>query len=574
MKLVTHGQQSSAARRPTQALLRALLAALASLLLLGCDIVQGYQAAGDTLFPEQSTHLAAPGIRVASGQYRELGLVAGSEIYLLARPADDDSGKLFVLPYLKPEPCEIPGVVRFAATQEPSRAAALFSYFHEDTRRGTLHFADTNCRRYDLTFEDARLPIAETQTSLVVWAGTDLWLATPETGSAERLAEGVEQIVRNVLGQHFAVKAGGRLIVFDAAWQEQGRFGEEVGTMVRQARSLYFEDAAGVHRLAADASDSALLADTLDVAHACSLGSQDGTWVALRSPCVDGKLAVVHEPSARVFTLPFDAEPTQLRLLPALGSPGRDPLLDPFWFLYLRSEGEGAEDTLFVRTPAGAEHALGAHATLQHSRLVESESEAHGYALVDVEGETGRYLWWNEAGQIKELAADAMWRPDRLIIDYDGIVGKVAVASGDRLEVLAEGVPWQAFEYQDNARDWTVLFHDMQQGFGRLSVMPNGLDQLEATPASAPLTMPSLSEVTSDAVMFGTAAMNELLSGVLYLSSYDLTTRTGRLDYRNLELRFTATVSGGVSDYIVLSDEILYSVPYGDNAGIWLVQGK
>jgi hypothetical protein len=41
-----------------------------------------------------------------------------------------------------------------------------------------------------------------------------------------------------------------------------------------------------------------------------------------------------------------------------------------------------------------------------------------------------------------------------------------------------------------------------------------------------------------------------------------------------LELRFTARVNEGVSDYIVSDDEVLYSIPYGDDAGIWLAPGK
>jgi hypothetical protein len=45
----------------------------------GCDIVQGYQSAGDTLFPEQGTHLASPGLRLVRGHYSQLGVVAGSE---------------------------------------------------------------------------------------------------------------------------------------------------------------------------------------------------------------------------------------------------------------------------------------------------------------------------------------------------------------------------------------------------------------------------------------------------------------------------------------------------------------
>jgi hypothetical protein len=554
-----------------------MLVAVLGMAAAGCNIVQGYQDAGDSLFPEQSTHLASPGLRLVSGHYRGVAVIGGSELFMIARGADDDTAALFVMRYAEPQPCEIGGVARYSVTREPSRSAPLLSYFHEDVRRGTLHFADATCKTYALSFDDARLPVAETEQSLVVWAGTDLWLATPETGSQERLATDVTEVTRGVFGGRYVVQANGRLTLFDGDWQAQGTFGNEVSVVLPIGQSLFYVDASGVHRIASSEADSEALEDSLLVKDGCSLGTQDGRWVTLRSPCSGGKVLAIHEPSAGTFTLPFDANPYQLRLLPALNSPGRDPLSDPFWFFYLRSgEVEGSEDTLFVRTPAGDEHALGTHSTLLQLRLHESADDAdtYGYALVDVQGETGRYLWWNAAGETRVLAENAMWRADRLIVDFDGTVGNVAVASGDRLRVLAEGVPWQDFEYQDGSKQWTVLFHDMHDGVGRLSVLQDGLDELASVPPDEPFTMPGLTAVASNVVTRGTASLNEVLSGVSYLSDFDMTSRTGRLEYRNLELRFTAQVSEGVSDYVVAHDEVLYTVPYGDDAGIWLAPGK
>jgi hypothetical protein len=578
MKLVSHDPKSSEAgcslerARPGWWLIVA--GALGSSL-VGCDIVQGFQEAGDSLFPEQSTHIASPGLRIASGHYRSLGVVGGTELYLLARGADDDTGKLFAMRYADPRPCEIPGVVRYSATREPSRSAPLFSYFNEDVRRGTLRFADATCKTFRLSFEDARLPVAETETSVVVWAGAELWLATPETESKTRLADGVEAVTSGVFGGRHAVRANGRLIVFDGAWKEQGTFGDGVGAVLRAGRSLFYVDSVGVHRLVAGKAGSGVVEDSLFVRDGCSLGTQDGTWVLLRSPCSGGELMAIHEPTGRSFTLPFDAEPSQVRLVSARNGRGRDPLEDPFWFFYVRTgEAEGSEDTLFVRTPEGEEHAIGAHSTFAHLHLVESEGETYGYALVDIDGEIGRYVWWSPSGEVRTLAENAMWRPDRLIVDFDGTVGSVAVTSGDRLRVLAERVPWQAFEYQDPTRQWTVLFHDMEAGFGRLSVFPQGLDELEASPPDEPFVVPELSEVASDVVVLGTSSLGELLSGVIYMTDFDEETLTGRLMYRNLELRFTAGVNHGVSDYIVASDEVLYSIPYGEDAGIWLVSAK
>ena len=573
MTFVPHEPKSSRGRDVT---VRAwCVASLLGMLGCGCDIVQGFQDAGDSLFPEQSTHLASPGLRLATGHYRGLGLIGGSELFLIARGADDDTGKLFSMRYAEPTPCEISGVGRFAVTNARARSVPLLAYFDDDARRGTLRFADAACQTYPLTFEDARLPVGETDDRVVVWAGSSLWAAAPETGRKERLADGVTEVIRNVFGKRFAVRESGRLNVFDSKWRTQGTFGEDVGSVLRAGKSLFYTDAVGAHRIVERAGGSGAVEDQLLVSDACSLGSQGGTWIALRSPCEGGDLMVVHEPTGKIFTLPFDAEPRALRIVPARNSRGRDPLKDRFWYFYLRSgDDESSNNTLIARTPEGEELALGAHATLAHLRLVDSEAGAYGYALVDVDGELGRYVWWNAAGETRELASNAMWRPERLIVDSDGTIGSLAVASGDRLQILAKDVPWQAFEYRDSTNAWTVLFHGIHEGVGRLSSIPTSLDQLEAIPADVPLEMPALSEVVSNVIVLGTSSLNDVLSGVIYLTDYDLTTRTGRLDYSSLDLRFSAHVQDGVSDYIVAHDEVLYTVPYGEDAGIWLVSGK
>ena len=184
-------------------------------------------------------------------------------------------------------------------------------------------------------------------------------------------------------------------------------------------------------------------------------------------------------------------------------------------------------------------------------------------------------MWWNAAGETRVLAENVMWRPDRLIIDYDGSVGSVAVPSGKSVVTLAERVRWDAFEYQDATKKWTVLQHDLQEeGAGRLSVFPNGIDELESWEPGKPLVAPDLSPVASNVIVFGTSSLEDVLSGVTYLTDFDLTTLTGRLEYRNLDLRFTARVNDGVAAYLVSHDEILYSIPYGDDAGIWLATAK
>ena len=565
--------------RRVAVLARVAASALAGFALSGCNIVQGFQSAGDTLFPDQKTYLAAPGVHLVTGGYLDLDFAVGADIYLLARGTDDTTSTLYSMPYAEPVPCAIPAAVRYWATRNADRRPPLLAYLDQDATRGRLRFADAKCNRFDLEFADAQLPVGETESSVVIWAGSDLWLATPELGQQEKLAANVSDVTGGALGNGFVVRSAGSLALFDNEWSPLGTFGSKVVSVRVAGSKILFSDSAGVHRLSASAQG---VADEVLAADACGLGMQDGTWATFRSPCSGGPVLAIQVGGKKQFELPFDADPARLKLVPALGSRGADPSQDPFWFFGMRDgDSDATQATLVVKPPSGDEFTLGAHATFQQLSLQESAAETHGYALVNVQSDgSGDYLWWDKDGNTKLLAEHALSQPSRLIVDFDGSLGKLAVTSGDRLLIVTEGVPWPQFEYRDSTREWTALFHDAilpgqaHGQNGQLSVFYGTLDALESTPLTAPLTAPTLDLIAPRVGVFRVAALGQVLSGVMYLSDFDEQSGTGQLDYRNLDLRFTAHVNDGVSDYAIVGDQVLYAIPRGDSAGIWLVSGK
>ncbi|HKO50684.1 MAG TPA: hypothetical protein VJV79_23350 [Polyangiaceae bacterium] len=566
-------------KREAWSALLALAFAIAASFLVGCNVVQGFQDAGDTLFPEQKTYLAAPGLRLVSGGYHEVGFAVGADIYLLARRTDDTQGGLVSVPYGAPRPCLIPSVGRYWASGNLARRPPLLAYFNEDTSRGTLHFADANCRTFELEIAEATLPVGETESSIVVWSASGLWLVTPESGQQQQLTTSATEVMRRGFRLGFVVRTGGSIVLFNNDWTPQGEFGRQVGSVRLAGQTVFFADSAGVHRLV---SGPGGLEDQVLAADACGLGMQDTTWATFRAPCSGGPVFALHEPSGKQFQLPFSADPERLKLVPARGSRGLDPSQDPFWFFTLRDgESEASQATLVVKPPSGDEFSLGAHASFQQLSLRESPEETHGYALVEVTNDgSGRYLWWDAEGHTKVLAERVLGSPSRLVVDFDGSLGKLAVASGDRLLVLTEGVPWPAFEYRDSTRAWTVLFHDLilpglaRGQNGQLSAFYGTLDSLQATPLTVPFAAPNLELIAPSAGVFRVAALGQVLSGVMYLADFDEQRGTGRLDYHNLDLRFSAHVNDGVSDFRIIDDQVLYAIPRGKDAGIWLVSGK
>ncbi len=539
-------------------------------MLLGCDIVQGFQDAGDALFPDQSTHLSAPGLRLVKGGYRRIGFAAGRELSVVARSTEDETS-LFVMRFANPKPCKIPNVGRFVASRNPNRPEAGIAYFHDDATQGTLHFADTSCKTFDLEIDDAVMPVGETERTVIVWAAGELLEVDPIRGERTTLASEVSNIVARAFSGRTLVLTKESIEVFGSDWKSQGTFGQGVGAVVKTNAGVLYLDATGLRRLSSGGSD-ALTKDELLVADACHLGMRDDTWATFHAPCSEGRLRALHEPSGKVYDLAIDADPRYLRLLPARGSRGRDPVKDPFWFLFVRDVAESA--TFVVRRPNGVENVIGRGATLDHADLYETDAESHGYALVNVNGGVGDYVYFDASGNTTTLAHNTLARSRRLLVDWDGSAGNLAAVSGARLALVANRVPETEFEFVDANQEWTVLFHDLQDGSGRLSRLPGTLDSLAAIPVNAPFESPPLEEVAANVAYYTTSSLGTLIPGVIFMENYDAETNTGRLSYENAQLRFKATVDAGVSDYLATRSDLLYCIPYGENQGIWLATGK
>jgi hypothetical protein len=508
---------------------------------------------------------------LVEGGYKSIALAAGRELSVLARPADD-TGSLFVMRFANPEPCEIRDVGRYVASRNPNRAEAGIAYFHEDATQGTLHFADTSCKTFDFEVDDARLPVGETEHSVIVWAAGELLEVDPAHDERTTLSPAVTNVITRAFSGRTLIRTEDHLEVFGSDWKSHGIFGEGVGTVIKTPAGALYLDAAGLHRLSSR-PDNQGTNDELVVADACKLAMRDDTWATFYAPCAEARLRALHAPSGKLYELGFDADPQYLKLVPGRNGAGNSPTDDPFWFLFLRNVSSSL-GTFVVRHPDGTEREIGENATLDHGDLHESDRDSYGYALVNMADGVGDYVYWDAQGKTHPLAHDVYSRADRLLVDWNGATGSLAAVSGDRIAVIADDVPGSSFEFTDSSREWTVLFHGWQGEHGRLSRLSGTLDALTRTPVDAPFASPDLEEVSPNVAFGTTASLGALLPGTAFLANYDAATGSGRLSYENAELRFKATVDAGVSSYLVTADYLLYAIPYGRDSGIWLTTGK
>jgi hypothetical protein len=574
------------------------LSMVTGLALGSCNIVQGFRDAGDTLFPEVKTYLEAPGFRLVSGNFRGMTLVASSELFLIARPAEETRTSLYSMRYADPRPCELTDVGRYWAGGSEALGRSYIASFPGGQSSGTLSFSDEACRRSTFTLPNAELPPVAMieprqpvtkenppRQSLVLRSDSNLVILAADAESAELLlarAGGVLSGVGPGFFVHYYEEGTdiSKVTAFDENWEPIGTFGDGVVSWGITAGKLFVEDSTGIFHVTPVVSGGHAQGFTLERfgEGACQLGfpSPGQPWATMYSPCDEGKLVLWDDREEAFVDLGFDAIPWALRLLPPSKTSRPDPATDALWAFFLRDLDNTGFGTLVVRNLDGEEHVLGERAALDRASV--NEDDKYGYALTNLVGEVGDLVRWEPNGTTETLASRVLrdgtgvaWAP--LIVDWDGISGTSAHLVEGRLERRLERVPRRHFAYT-NLHGRVALFNEFDGESGTLSigsaVCPAGArdctDKYYApTPIARNVYHPRHDFLDKD---------ENFLPGIAYLADYDMETQTGRFEYRNLELGFTSAINDGVADFMYAGNGLLYSVPFGEGAGIWLARAK
>jgi len=540
----------------------------------GCNIVQGFVDAGDAVFPDEKNYFDAPGFRLVAGEYRALEFAAGESLYLLARPAAVDDFSLHVMRYADPRPCVLPNINAHTGGVGVFLDATTIAYTEEGTEHGTLRFADGNCHTYDFSLPGSGLPLVETPEGFVVNEGRTMLMVNPVTGTRRTIASEARYVA--YFSGFYVVFSMGRIGAFKSDWREAGWFGNGVVDIGGAGSSFFYEDSGGIHRLTAASADS--VTDTVIAANGCNLGfarniGSAENWVSYYSPCDAKKLIVYSESVSRASPLDVPADPDFMAFLPDHPSQSGDPAVDQFFIFYLTEvNARAGTGRLMMRTPDRQTKDLGQNAAWERLTAFPSAAETHGFALVDVNGDTGRFVRWESNGQVEPIAEGVVRGTGDLVTNFDGETGQFALPTEGGFSVVSRRVPPHGFKTRDPKGRWTAFIDDYRDKIGTLAISKSSLDFTEAarTPAAPPLR-----DVIAYNVLWDwRARFVPAIPGLAYFSNYDPVNDVGRLDYRNLELQFTATISEGVATYLETPGSLVYSVPYGSGAGIWVVRSR
>jgi len=549
--------------------------------------VQGFQHAGDALFPPVETYLDVPGYRMTAGHFLYLDMVTTSEPYVLARSTTAGDDTLFAMHYHSPDPCQIPGAARYWTDGGPDTKRTFIAFF-DGSGAGPLHFSDLDCTPLDFTLDTTNLPIAYSPTGLVIQVAQELLDVNPAAQTTRLLASDLQGFDT----QRHLVLAGGIIDLFDADWSFVRSVGDGVVTAPAAFGATFYADSSGVSRLAINTNGNAVSVDTLNIAtDACDLTILPSTpnvnLVAFHSPCAAQKLFVWNADTHDGTPLALDVDLHFLKIYSGLHAAARPNLAkDPYYALYLTDvDGATNTGTLNLRLTDGSVLTLGTGAALERSDLGSSSSGGdidRGHALLDATTGTGRYVAFDLAGNVSEIATNVLRRPaenawTRLVVAGDSNLENLVEVVDGAAVTVASNVPQHRYAYVNRFKGNPLAgrmawFSDLNGDYGTLSLAapdPNsGVVDDQGHEA-----LYTADPVASHVYDSGHNFMLDL-PGFVYYTSWDAKTATGRLTYSNTELGFSATVSEGVSDYLQPGSGLLYTVPYGDGAGIWLARGK
>jgi hypothetical protein len=556
------------------------------LALSACDIVQGFRNTGDAIFPTEQNYLDVPGFRMVDGGYKNLQFAAGTDLFLLARSADSSDASLYATRYADPKVCSIPNVGSYQATYGAYQGPTMIGYFEKNAETDPqcaapcLRFADAACNLYSLHLPRTTLPMDEEASGFTVLSAGNLVFVDPPSGTMRTLVQAVQGVLWHALGDVTLVGAQNRIGAFRSNGTELGWFGSGIAGGGGAGSKFFFEDTAGIHSLSSSGGGAPTVTDTIVAQGGCRLtipvtyGATDA-WVLYDPACDGSKVTAYGVNSGHTSDLGFAVDARHLEVAPAWPATSGDPGVDPFFYLYLTNltnpDDTSSLGTLVLRTPDHTEHVLGSAAALERATLFASQDGTRGYALIDVDGDTGTFVRFLADGTIDELAHQVLRGTTDLIVNYDGTWGDFALPTDSGVSVVAHHVPPGGFLLREQKGRWTGILHDYQDSLATLSITTSMLDFFRS--AQAPVPAPSLEDLASGVLPSRTQFLTSL-PGIAFMTNYDSQKRTGKLQYRNLELEFTATVSEGLSDYISTDDGIIYSVPAGDGAGVWAVRAR
>lgn len=564
--------------------LRFLIASFTSLALVptlfACDLAGGLTDLGDSLLVPDAALLDEPGRKIVSGRYTSLVLDGSLENggFVLALRLDTPEQRLAIVPFLKGEGCEVKNAIRFERLS--SRVDVALSGLvavqttENESGRGKIRFVGFDCKDRMDALDDATLPRIEFPSSvprgLLTLAGDQkLYLADADRARLDLVAENVSRAV--VSADRIWSLEKGQLVARNSALDVIGEMGTNVTEFVPTSGddpAVVYRDEDGLHLWSV--RDGASLLD----AEGCSALPLDPSTIAYFSPCESRRLVIslrgskIGSSVERVKLLGPEGAVNHGATLLSFGS--RDDI-SRFVFttatdanqvsgrLYsaeIDPKNLGDEDTLALELVE-----LSGNAAIIQGNLFENWDGAAGdIAEIDEDDDQRARGLTRIAERVAQVPGGSPFSARGVLVRYDGKTGDLVqlTRKGDNVEekILVKDVPIQQQTVESDT-SLVSFVGELKGNAGQVYLLDDGKTQVVAKKAY-PGTVRFLSQPRALAYL-GPSGDTTKLSAYLIEAGLEQTIHVGATEYRIVPWP---------------SPGILYSVPEGEDRGLWFSKAR
>jgi hypothetical protein len=552
----------------------------------GCNLGEGFADFGKDIAQPEQVVIDGPGTKIADGQlsgmlvdpWGDEGAVVVGFRYL------QDGPYLRMQPFQGGEGCNVGRAYRCIVFNRLPNEPQLIAYLDDiqPNNRGTLYFADHNCKVAYGGIKDAELPMRlfDSPPGFVIAAGDKLIDVDPYRKKTR------------VIGEHVRTWSGpsdknnptpmwyiadGELVVIDEARQERLRLGHDVTEIIFEAsdpaRGLFLVDGGSLTRyVEATGAEPTTLADGVC---GVSLGAYG---VSFYSPCADRKLVIL-DPDRNVK---FEIDTGVAGLL----------------YAQLRNRGDGTGldvEAVYTKPSATDEGFLdlwlkqvGQPPQIWQRRLGRFISATTGpnptlTAIVESNGSTGRLMRVDAEGEhtiCNDVSVSNAVSPSGtgwlLVTDLvDGYGNLTQVSESGEKRVILEHVR-EGYSPATPARDplLTGITDERYFSLAAYSVLDG-----EAKPTIALLDPANLEAPLKfgKSVPEGKFEFFKNMTAVGYYDNFDPETETGTLTVYQTRIGATSVVAKNVNEFAELLwpyQGVIYSVKKGDSYSIWAARSK
>lgn len=561
-----------------------LVAAAATMGLVGCELGQNLTDIADVLGKPEMETLDGEGDRLATGRFRALrfdGNGADGVFVVAIKTTDEEEPRslLALIPFPAADgPCDAGPAGRYAqAVSRPGRsdkageARIPFLVPSTEDKPQALRFSNFKCELDDVTIEGGGIPIdsgfAADPGFIVQTEESALYWVSPWQEKKILITDSARTVSRDQRALFAAGHDGeqwmwtiekGEIVVRDRSFAELARFGQDVDDLVHgadddgRAMIAYHQESGEVRvAYASDLTSSARIES--DACRVSFSSGNDGTRLLYYSPCEERNVVA------------YDLA-TEKRNVLAEGVANYRIIgerTDGTVTMYITNDdGNSSVGTLWARFGAEQPVRIGVNGHLGLTRL---NTSGEIKAILDW-GEHGGTLSVGQAGvELEELLSDVVYYGSSgVIADWDGEAGTLYNLTSElTVERVLKDVTTRGLKYDSPTKRSLVLMNFDGDKGDLMLVRQN--DQKEE-----PILMSK--DVQADSYQFTVQ-----LPTVTILSGLDAETGTATLKLRKLDGSGETIVADGVSEALEVSwpkAGMLYSIPVGERAGIWFSEAR